>query len=216
MRVVLMEAFQVKNYQITGPSWLDDDCFEIVAKMPEGATSGQIPAMLRAMLAERFKLAAHKEDRPRPVYALVVDKGGPKFKTASLNFRRTGLRPGQVSFSAAPDTQGFKGALTMATVAHFLSGHLDRPVQDLTGLQGTYDIDLAWMPDPGIDRRSPSTHSFATDPASSSSTGIDLPAAPTATLFTAIRDSLGLKLEPRKEPVEMVVVDHLERVPTGN
>src|SRR6185312_10307559 len=49
MRVVLMEAFQVKNYQITGPSWLDDDCFEIVAKMPEGATSGQIPAMLRAM-----------------------------------------------------------------------------------------------------------------------------------------------------------------------
>src|SRR3954470_17338525 len=98
LRIVLAEAFQVKGYQITGPSWLDDDCFEIVAKMPEGATSDQIPAMLQALLAERFKLVAHKEDRPRPVYALVVDKGGPKFKEASLNFQRMGQRPGLVLF----------------------------------------------------------------------------------------------------------------------
>src|SRR5258708_6112364 len=61
LKVVLMEAFKVKAYQIVGPSWLDDDCFEIVAKMPEGATSDQIPAMLQALLVERFKLAAHKE-----------------------------------------------------------------------------------------------------------------------------------------------------------
>jgi uncharacterized protein (TIGR03435 family) len=215
LKVVLMEAFNVKGYQIVGPSWLDEDCFEIVAKMPEGATNDQIPAMLQALLAERFKLAAHKEDRPRPVYALVVDKGGPKFKEANLNFRRLGVRSGLVMFRAAPDAQGFKGALTMATVAHFLSGSLDRPVQDFTGLKGTYDIDLAWMPDPGIDR-SPSAASFTAVTAALGDTRSDLPGAPTATLFTAIRDSLGLKLESRSEPVEMLLIDHVERVPTGN
>jgi hypothetical protein len=61
LKIVLMEAFKVKSYQIEGPSWLDEDCFDIVAKMPEGATSDQIPAMLQALLVERFKLAAHKE-----------------------------------------------------------------------------------------------------------------------------------------------------------
>ena len=75
LKVVLMEAFGMKSYQIVGPSWLDEDCFDIAAKMPAGATVDQIPAMLQALLAERFQLAAHKEDRPRPVYALVVDKG---------------------------------------------------------------------------------------------------------------------------------------------
>src|SRR5664279_1179335 len=96
LKIVLMEAFKVKTYQIVGPSWLDEDCFDIVAKMPEGATSDQIPAMLQALLAERFKLTAHKEDRTRPVYALVVDKGGPKFKEADLSFKRMGQRPGTV------------------------------------------------------------------------------------------------------------------------
>src|SRR5437899_8374256 len=110
--------------------------------MPEGATSDQIPAMLHALLVERFQLAAHTESRPRAVYALVVDKGGPKFKEASLHFRRMTPRPGEVTFRAAPDRQGFKGAMTMARLAQFLSARPDRPVQDFTGLQGTYEIDF--------------------------------------------------------------------------
>jgi uncharacterized protein (TIGR03435 family) len=213
LKIVLMEAFSVKNYQIAGPSWLDEECFEIVAKMPEGATRDQIPAMLQALLVERFKLAAYKEDRPRPVYGLVVEKSGPKFKEADLSFRRMGPRPGQVMFRAASDTRGFKGSMTMASLAGFLANGLDRPVQDFTGLKGTYDIDLSWAPDPGIDR--PSRFSEATR-ASSADAGADLPAAPTATIFTAIRDSLGLRLEPRNEPVEMLVIDHVERVPIEN
>src|SRR5262249_28723797 len=159
-----------------------------------GATSDQIPAMLQALLTERFKLAAHKENRPRPVYALVVDKGGPKFKEANLNFRRGALHPGEVMFRATPGTQGFKGAMNMAKVAQFFSGRLDRPVQDFTGLKGTYDIDLSWTPDPGIDRpSSAASFAFATQ-AASVDTAADLPAAPTGTIFTAIRASLGLKL----------------------
>jgi uncharacterized protein (TIGR03435 family) len=208
LKIVLAEAFQVKGYQIAGPSWLDEDCFEIIAKMPEGAASDQIPAMLQALLAERFKLAAHKENRPRPVYALVVEKSGPKFKEADLNFRRTGPRPGEVKFRSGPDARGFKGSMTMAALVHFLSNSVDRPVQDFTGLKGTYDIDLSWAPDRGIDR--PSSSAVPADP------GGELPTAPTATVFTAIRDSLGLRLEARNEPVEMLVIDHVERVPIEN
>jgi uncharacterized protein (TIGR03435 family) len=215
LKVVLMEAFHVKTYQIVGPSWLDEDCFEIVAKMPEGATSDQIPAMLQALLVERFKLAAHKEDRPRPVYALVVDKGGIKFKEANFNFRRMGERSGLMMFRVASDVRGFKGAMTMVTLAHFLSGSLDRPVQDFTGLKGTYDIDLSWAPDPDIDRQ-PSGATFAAAQAASGDTRTDLAAAPTVNVFTAIRDLLGLKLEARNEPVEMLVIDHVERVPAEN
>ena len=213
LKIVLMEAFKVKLYQIVGPSWLDEDCFEIVAKMPEGATSDQIPAMLQALLVERFKLAAHKEDRPRPVYALVVGKGGPKFKAADLNFRRMGPRSGVVSFRAATNTRGFKGSMTMASLAHFLSTSLDRPVQDFTGLTGAYDIDLSWAPDPGIDRPLRSSEAAR---AASADARADLPAAPTDTIFTAIRDSLGLRLEPRNAQVEMLVIDHVERIPTEN
>jgi uncharacterized protein (TIGR03435 family) len=215
LKIVLMEAFKVRAYQIVGPSWLDEECYEIVAKMPESATRDKIAAMLQALLVERFKLAAHKENLPRPVYALVVDHGGPKFKDANMNFRPMGPRPGEMMFRAALDTQGFKGAMTMARLAQLLSGRLDRPVQDFTGLKGTYDIDLAWAPDPSIDRPF-SAGSFTAATAALGDTGADLPAAPTATLFTAIRESLGLKLEPRKEPVEMLVIDHVERVPTEN
>jgi uncharacterized protein (TIGR03435 family) len=207
-----MEAFQVKAYQIAGPSWLDEDCFDIVAKMPEGATRDQIPAMLQALLVERFQLAVHKEDRPRPVLALVVDKGGPKFKEADLNFRRTGPRPGEAMFRATNNTQGFKGAMNMAKLAQFLSGRLDRPVQDFTGLKGTYDIDLSWAPDPTIDRP-PSATSYS---GASGEASLELPAAPTATLFTAIRDLLGLKLEHRNEPIEMVVIERVQRAPIEN
>src|SRR5262249_373644 len=85
LKVVLEEACKVKGYQIVGPSGLDEDCLEIVAKMPDGSAHDQIPAMLQALLAERFRLAGHKEDRPRPIYALVADKGGTKFNVASQN-----------------------------------------------------------------------------------------------------------------------------------
>jgi uncharacterized protein (TIGR03435 family) len=215
LKVVLTVAFKLKAYQIVGPSWLESDCFEIVAKMPEGATSDQIPAMLQALLMDRFKLVAHKEDRPQPVYSLVVDKGGPKFKEAEeppANFRRMGARPGQIFFRAASDIRGFKGILTMAQVASFIGSGLDRPVHDFTRLKRTYDIDLSWAPDPTIDRP-PGPNSFAAATPPSGLTGPDLP---TANLFTALRESLGLKLEARKEPVETLVIDHVERVPIEN
>ena len=120
LKPVLVEAFKVSNEQITGPSWLDQDCFDIFGKMPEGATRDQIPAMLQALLAERFQLAAHKEDRPRPVYAMVVDKGGPKCKQSDTNLNFMSKLPaGTIALRRGGG--GIKGSMTMASLAHYLS-----------------------------------------------------------------------------------------------
>jgi uncharacterized protein (TIGR03435 family) len=205
-----MEAFKMSNDQIVGPSWLDEDCFEIVGKVPEGAAKDRIPAMLQAMLVERFKLAVHKEDRPHPVYALIVDKGGPKFKESGSSSNDAGAHPGAMMFRAGPGTSGFKGSMTMTNLARRLSGSGYGPVQDFTGLTGKYDIDLSWAPDRSFEPMG----EFARDAAAAHSNA-DLP-APSANLFDAIQESLGLRLERRKEPVEVLVIDHIERVPTEN
>ena len=190
LKIVLMEAFQVKAFQIEGPSWLDQDCFDIAAKIPEGVGRDQVPAMLQALLAERLKLAAHMEDRPQSVYALVVDKGGPKLKEASTNFQRMGSN-GQLRLFRAGNARGTKGAMTMALLAGFLSNSLDRPVKDFTGLTGTYDIDISWAPDPTVDRPSPASDDML---ARAKAAGVELPPAPTATVFSALKDSLGLEV----------------------
>jgi uncharacterized protein (TIGR03435 family) len=206
-----MEAFKVKVEQIEGPSWLETDCFEISAKIPEGVPSDQLPAMLRALLTERFKLAAHKEDRSRSGYALVVDKGGPKFKEddPKANFMGAG-HSGQMFFGAFGHG-AVKGVMSMAALAADLSREGYGPVPDLTGLTGKYDIDLSWTRDPDF---APGPR----DPAASAATppGADTPAAPGADLFTALRDQLGLKLERRNVQVQFVVIDRIERIPTEN
>ena len=148
-----MEAFKVKMDQIEGPSWLETDCFEISAKIPEGATSEQLPAMLQALLAERFKLAAHKEDRPRSGYALVVDKGGPKFKEDDPKTNFMGHGPAGMMVVGAFGHGRLKGVMTMATLAANLSTQGYGPVQDATGLNGKYDIDLSWAPDRAFEPR---------------------------------------------------------------
>jgi uncharacterized protein (TIGR03435 family) len=210
LKGVLMEAFKVKMEQIEGPSWLESDCYDISAKIPDGGTRDQLPAMLQALLTERFKLAAHKEDRPRSGYALIVDKGGPKFKEDDPNTSFMGPgRAGQMFFGAFGHG-GLKGVMTMATLASNLSRQGYGPVQDATGLTGRYDIDLTWTPDKAF---APGTG----DPNASAATppGADVP-APEANLFTALRESLGLKLERRNVQVQFVVIDHIERTATEN
>jgi len=209
LKAALWQAFQVPMDQITGPAWLDEDRFDIIAKMPEGATKDQMPAMLQALLAERFKLAAHKETRPRPGYAMVVDKSGPKFKEVEKP-QDTGVLAGRLAASGygpvraisranAVGRVAFKGPMDMATVAHILSGKLGSPVQDLTGLAGEFQIDFNWTPDPD-----------------SSPAAADSASTPTGSLVTAVREILGLRLERRDAQVETLVIDHIERVPAEN
>ena len=213
--VVLREAFTVKMDQIVGPSWLSSDtCFTIDAKIPQGANKDQIPAMLQALLAERFKLAAHKESKVRAGYALVVDKNGPKFRQSEPNSASTMPHAGQIMFGVGPGASQIKGSITTASLAHFVSGRLNAPVEDLTGLKGKYDIDVLWVPDRSIEKMGPyaayaAAHSDSTDNAAPPTIG-------TNDIFSSFRNTLGLRLEPRKEPVEELVIDHIERIPTEN
>ena len=204
LKAVLMEAFQVKMDQIEGPGWLETDCYEIVGKMPEGSGRDQLPAMLRALLTERLKLTAHEEDRPRKGYALVVDKGGLKCKEddPSANFMGGG-RAGMILIGRAGIGR-LKGVMTMAALANSLAVRGYGPGLDLTGLTGKYDIDLSWTPDPLIE---PGVR--AGDPAASA-------ADPGPELATALRQSLGLRMERHDQPVKFVVIEHIEKVPTEN
>jgi uncharacterized protein (TIGR03435 family) len=204
LKVVLMEAFQVKMDDIEGPSWLESDCFDIFAKMPPGATRDQLPAMLRALLIERFKLAARQETRTRPGFALVVDKDGPKIKPSSTNFVRG--RSELLGIGRGPGFSALKGSMTMASLAHSLSVSLKVPVQDLTALDGKFEVDLAWLPDLAAEPPTADAEAWLRD----------LPNPPTTDVFHAVRDSLGLKLESHKQPVPVVLIDHIERVPTEN
>ena len=191
LKLILMEAFKVKVDQIAGPAWLDEDCFVVAAKIPEGAGKDQLPAMLQALLAERFQLAFHKETHLRPGFALVVDKNGSKLKPTTPNTNAADSRSGQVSFRFGGG--GIKGSVTIARLAQLLSGQLHGLVVDETRIQGTYDIDIEWDKD-----SDPDTPSGA------------------ASVFTILRESLGLKLESRKLPVDTIVIDHIERLPTQN
>jgi uncharacterized protein (TIGR03435 family) len=210
LKPVLMTAFGVRIDQIEGPSWLETDCFDISAKIPDGGSLDQLPAMLQALLAERFKLAAHKEDRARSGYALVVDKGGPKFKEDDPKTNFMGAGHAGQTFYGASGHGALKGVMTMARLVASLSTQGYGPVQDLTGLTGNYDIDLRWTPNPDLGPgRADAAVSAATPP------GADIP-APEPDLFTALRESLGLKLERRDVQMQFVVIDHIERIPTEN
>jgi uncharacterized protein (TIGR03435 family) len=200
LNLVLIYAFEVSKDQIIGPSWLESDCFDVVAKLPQGSTIDQIPAMLQALLAERFKLSARKESRPSAGYALVVDKNGPKLKEAAEDSTFMGKAPRTALAIRRGGGGGFKGIMTMEALAKNLSRQGYGEIVDATGLKGEYEISLSWVSDQGVRPAEPSA--AASDPG--------------ADLFTALRESLGLRLEPRKAQTEVLVIDHIERVPTAN
>jgi uncharacterized protein (TIGR03435 family) len=208
---VVQQAFQVKSDQIEGPSWMDKDCFEVFAKIPAGVGKEKLPAMLKALLIERFKLAAHSENRLRSGYALLVDKDGPKLKESSSTSTFMAAHRGMLMIGVGPNYAAVKGSMSTTSLAHNLSVNLKAPVEDLTGLTGRYEIDITWAPDPSVEPPEVSTTdgNLADRPPR-------LPPPPRADIFSAIRDSLGLRLEPRKQQVEVIVVDHLERFPTEN
>jgi len=212
LKPVLTEAFGVGIDQIEGPSWLETDCFDISATIPQGATRDQLADMLESLLRERFKLVAHKQDRPRAGYALVVDKGGPRVKEddPKTSFMRSPSGQ-QLTAYGANGHGALKGVMTMAMLASNLSREGYGPIEDLTGLAGRYDIDLSWTPDldpAGVGATASTAGPPGTEsPATAESEG---------SLFAALRNSLGLRLERRQIPVQFVVIDHIERVPTEN
>jgi uncharacterized protein (TIGR03435 family) len=213
LKSLIANAYGVKPNQVFGGSdWINSNHYDIEAKIipADGAalqplTKEQRNLMLRSLLADRFKLVVHNETKEVPIYELVVAKGGPKLQeaktsdsspngtkgpdaVASASMIVMNMRPGQLK----------DPAMQLAALISWLSGQLSRPIVDKTGLTGKYDIDLYWTPDPGPG---------SVDVTSSDASG--------PSIFTAVQEQLGLKLNPSKGPVEALVIDYAEP-PTAN
>jgi uncharacterized protein (TIGR03435 family) len=263
---LIVQAYRIKPYQLTGPDWMKQQRFDVTAKIPDGVSKDQVPEMLQALLADRFKLAVKRETKELPVYALVVGKNGLKMKesppeetAATAPDAPTAVAPGGRGAFAlgTPDgpvtmrqegrgmviTGGPNGTMrvsagengnmrmemsrmSMARLADLLTPFVDRPVVDMTELKGAYQVALelpmqelvnmarAMAPElagpGGPIGRGPNPAAGAAGP------GAPEVSDPSGTsMFQAVQQ-LGLRLEPRKAPVETVVVDHLEKSPTEN
>jgi uncharacterized protein (TIGR03435 family) len=210
LKTVIARAYRMKEYQISGPDWLETARFDILAKVPPNAPKGQIPLMLQNLLAERFKLTVHREPKVMPVYAMVVGKNGLKVKPME------GEPEGSMSSSFSPKGRAFSGQMTLAALAAALSQMLDRPVVDLSGITGTYDIALEWVPDEH-ESGALTKMRIMGGPAGGGGEAHGETSEPNGpSIFGALQEKLGLRLEGRKSPVDILVVDGAEKVPTEN
>jgi uncharacterized protein (TIGR03435 family) len=209
VHMLLLEGYQLNEDQIAGePGWTKTDKFDIQAKVagPDVAavsrlTFNQRRAMFRQILAEQFKLATHTETRQLPVYVLTVAKGGPKFKEHVPDPTHPEReKNGQGGFMVSSNKITTQGT-TMAYFLAFLSQKVGRTFIDKTGLTGTYDLTLQWTPDDGA----------TVVPAQARADGAQQPPAGDSgpSIFTAIQEQLGLKLESTKGPVDVLVIDHI-------
>jgi uncharacterized protein (TIGR03435 family) len=225
-------AYRVKNYQVEGPDWINGDRFDISAKLPAGATREQVNDMLQTLLVDRFHLKFHRVQKEFPVYALVQDKGGSKLKESNLdgidpkafagrtdNVAATGSGAGVAvdlghgsSFTFANEEFQVK-RLPTARFADVLARFVDRPVVDMTGLKGIYDYDFKISPEDyrGMLIRSAITAGVALQPEVERMAMTDIGESLASALEAA-----GLKLEPRKAPLDVIVVDHADHAPTAN
>ena len=216
-------AYGIEHYQLTAPDWMQSTRFDIVAKVPEGSTREQFRLMLQSLLAERFKLTVHREQKDMQAYELTVGKNGPKMRESADT--PTGVGPpapaerpktqlDKDGFPALPagnfpsmimmkDRARWRVAkMSMEEFAGRLAVQVGRPVSDATGLKGKYDFTLSWVTAPA---RPPSADGTVPAPDD---------AGPT--IFGALQEQLGLKLDSKKVAVDMLVVDHMEKVPAEN
>jgi uncharacterized protein (TIGR03435 family) len=257
MEFLIAKAYGVKTYQVSGPSWIQSERYDILAKLPAGATKDQVPDMLKALLADRFKLEIRHETKEHAVYALVVGKNGAKLKESApekaapdddskpapggmviqSNGGQMRMSPGgdgrsmtvkgptgnmKISMGADGNMHMENSQMTIASFVEFITRFVDKPVIDETGLKAKYDIALdvsmsdmmniarsAGIAVPGMgggDGRGGGRGSAPADAASDPSGG---------SIFQTVQ-SLGLKLEPRKLPLDVIVVDKGEKIPTEN
>jgi len=246
---MIMTAYGVKNYQVSGPSWLDEDRYTIAAKVPAGATKEQVPLMWQNLLADRFGLKVHRETREIPIYEVTVAKNGPKLKESDPEPPPPKVAPdgppppplGRLKMDAdgCPEFPGGRGGtsmmmmpgrfrmcakdMTIANLAQMLTNQLSRPVIDKTGLTGKYDFKLEFEPEgqaammmgPG-GRGGIASAAQSGPPAEGGAPGPGMNTEPAPPITEAFQKQLGLKMEARKAPADIVVVDKIERSPVDN
>jgi len=197
LKLLIAAAYNLNAKEIAGgPAWIESDHYDIVAVTPGEVrpTHDEQMAMLRNLLADRFKLTFHREQKEFSIYELEVAKGGPKLKAS------TASADAPVALISTVYPQRMVLPARNATMSDLVSlmqrAMLDRPVVDKTGISGRFDFDLEWAPD--------ETQFGGEVPIASAD-------APTAPLFTAIQQQLGLKLEATRGPVDALIVDEAER-----
>jgi uncharacterized protein (TIGR03435 family) len=186
LRQLVQDAFDVRSFSLSGPDWLSTVHFDINAKLPRKSSFPEMRHMMQALLIERFGLAVHHETRTMQGYALVTAKNGPK------------IQP--VAGDGGHSTNSSRGKIvaermTIAQLADTLSRQLKQPISDMTRLAGVFTFTLTYAPDSSEER-----------PAGEAGPSV----------YSALQEQLGLRLEARKIPVDVVVVDHVERAPTEN
>jgi len=189
LKQLVFLAYQVMPFQVTGgPDWVESAGFDIEAKAANPkASQEQFRQMIQTLLADRFQLKFHFASKEVPVYALVVARNGSKLVEAKDDSADVSMRNGRGEMT---------GVNTMAMFASALSRPLQRKVVDETGLTGAYTFKLQFVPDE--------------KPARPSDDGA-APSLDGASLFTALREQLGLTLKPAKGPVEVLVIDHADK-----
>jgi len=230
LRNIIITAYDMQTYQINAPDWLATERYDIVAKVPEGATKEQVNVMWRNLLKERFGLMVHHESKEFQVDELTVAKGGPKLKPTDLGpnpdpfnpldgapkVDKNGLREMNGWGSIATIFPGDTGAtvrmqakgLTLPDIASRLAGPLGHPVIDKTGLAGRHDFTLEY--EMGPLPRAP------TPPRPNSLNPADAATEPGSTVASAVEKQLGLKLTSGKAELDVIVIDHIEKTPTAN
>ncbi len=245
LKALLMSAYDVKNFQITGPAFLDTERFDVDATMSPDTTRAQFRTMLQNLLDVRFKVAIHRESKELPMYALVVAKNGSKMKE-SVAASGDGEAPppptalpdqpkiGSDGFPIIPVQQRGLFTLmmpgrarligreqTMQDLATRLADMLNRPVTDATELKAKYDLVLTYSPE-GLNGPMGPMPPMPPGGLPPGGAAISGPAArpsdaePLLDIFGAVQSDLGLKLDAKKGPVEIIVIDHAEKVPTEN
>jgi uncharacterized protein (TIGR03435 family) len=208
--IIIEEAYGARPDRILNyPSWTEKETFDVTATYSADQQS-QVPLMLQTLLEERFALRIHRETREMPVYELVKARAdgqlGPGLRSSTTNCapRADGhspctmmIAPGRIRTMGTPWGRG--GPMLTTNI-----GVWDRPILDKTGLSGSFDITLEWTPEPAQARSADAAReAAAAEPGER------------ASIFTALQEQLGLKLQPTRAPLEVIVIDRLER-PTSD
>jgi uncharacterized protein (TIGR03435 family) len=224
---LITSAYNLKRYQLTQPpNSFDSERYEIDATVPEGTTVEQFRQMQQNLLKERFKAAVHFEKKELPGYELVLAKGGLKMGQAeppkpssddpqpagpvlsSRNLNKAGfpiIPRGARGMIMMNGKASWGAGATMEEIATMLGTQLNRPVMDATGVSGKYEVALMWVPDNGP--RVAAASSPGAEPVAPVTSDSD----PGPTLPTAIQEQLGLKLQPKKMMVDVLIIDHVEK-----
>jgi uncharacterized protein (TIGR03435 family) len=232
---VIEEAYGVKRYQIRdGKPWFDSERWEILARVPKGATKDDLKVMLQRLLADRFKLVQHSETKQLPNYRLVVDKGGPKLKSpepqdkpkpgamvvgedGSIAIPSGALgRPVSVAgkhlmtLMSASQVSIIANSQPVSELVKAFTNHAGRPVLDATGLSGLYDFSLHFA------ATSETQKALFTNAPAGDCLTCSADDEPPPDLLTAVKEQLGLRLDPGIGPLNLLVIERIERTPTEN